>query len=128
MASKHTWSRNHTLLLVSFIAAAALVLLAGLKDKESNDIVNLVIVLAATMSGFGLVAFQIGRSSNELKTDFIDTSIIMIISTILGFFYVVYPTAHIFGVNFGEASIFVFFWSFIMFLIVLVDRRFNILK
>jgi len=124
----HPWSRNHTLLLVSFLLAAALLFLGGLKEKENTDIVNLVIVLAATMAGFGLVAFQIGRSSNELKTDFIDTSIIMIVSTILGFFYVVYPTTHIFGVNFGEASIFVFFWSFIMFLIVLIDRRFNILK
>ena len=122
------WSRNHTLLLVSFLLAAALLFLGGLKEKENADIVNLVIVLAATMAGFGLVAFQIGRSSNELKTDFIDTSIIMIVSTILGFFYVVYPTTHLFGVNFGEASIFVFFWSFIMFLIVLIDRRFNILK
>lgn len=122
------WSRNHTLLLVSFILAAALLFFGGLKDKESTDIINLVITLAATMAGFGLVAFQIGRASDELKTDFIDTSIIMIVSTILGFFYIVYPETHLAGINFGEASMFVFFWSFIMFLIVLVDRRFNILK
>jgi hypothetical protein len=122
------WTRNHTLLLVSFLLAAALLFLGGLKERESSEIVNLVVVLAATMAGFGLVAFQIGRSSNELKTDFIDTSIIMIVSTILGFFYIVYPETHLLGVNFGEASIFVFFWSFIMFLIVLIDRRFNILK
>lgn len=126
--SQHPWTRNHTLLLVSFLAAAALLFLGGLKEKENLELVNLVIVLAATMAGFGLVAFQIGRSSDELKTDFIDTSIIMIVSTILGFFYIVYPDTHIFGVNFGEASIFVFFWSFIMFLVVLIDRRFNILK
>jgi hypothetical protein len=84
------------------------------------------------MAGFGLVAFQVAHASDELKKDFIESSIIMILSTLTGFFYLVYPARSLdlfsFNVNFGEASIFLFFWAFILFLVVLVDRRFDFLK
>lgn len=80
------------------------------------------------MAGFGLVAFQISGGSNELKNDFIDSSLLMILATISGFFFLVYPDDHFFGLNFGEAAIFLFFWSFIFFFIVLLDRRFKLIK
>ena len=67
---KHA-SRSFSLLLLSFALAVILLLLGGLKEKETTDIVNLVITLSVTMAGFGLVAFQISSgASNELKNDF----------------------------------------------------------
>lgn len=116
------------LLLASFALAVGVVLFGGLKERETTEIIDLVITLSVTMAGFGLVAFQIGHSTDELKKDFIESSIIMILSTISGFFFLVYPDKSLFNVNFGEISIFMFFWAFILFLIILVDRRFDILK
>jgi hypothetical protein len=116
-------SRINILLLASFVLAAVVLFGAGLKEKESVELINLVITLSVTMAGFGLVAFQIAHASSELKMDFIESSILMIMSTITGFFYIIYPGADVLGVNFGELSIFVFFWAFILFLAVLVDKR-----
>jgi hypothetical protein len=76
------------------------------------------------MAGFGLVAFQIARASNELRNDFIETSIIMTASTFFGFLFLTYPEKEYFGTNFGELSMFLFFWASILFLLVLVKRRF----
>ncbi|MDD5430651.1 MAG: hypothetical protein PHP03_00245 [Candidatus Pacebacteria bacterium] len=126
--SKSYTARMNSLLLVSFLLAVAVVLFGGLKEKETIEIIGLVVTLSVTMAGFGLVAFQIGHSTDELKKDFIESSIIMILSTISGFFFLVYPNKSFFGLNFGEVSIFLFFWSFILFLIILIDRRFDILK
>ncbi len=125
---KH-FHRSFLLLISSCILALLLLLMGGLKEKETTDIVNLVITLSVTMAGFGLVAFQISSgASNELKNDFIDSSLLMILSTISGFFFLVYPEDHVFSLNFGEAAIFLFFWAFIFFFIVLIDRRFKFLK
>ncbi len=125
---KHA-SRSFSLLLLSFALAAILLLLGGLKEKETTDIINLVITLSVTIAGFGLVAFQISSgASNELKNDFLDSSLLMILSTISGFFFLVYPDDHFFSINFGEAAIFLFFWAFIFFFIVLIDRRFKVCK
>lgn len=121
-------TRMNILLALSFLIAAIIIYLGGLKEKESMDIVQIVLTMALTMGGFGLVAFQIAHASNELKKDFIETSIIMIISSICAFFYLVYPAINLFNFNFGEASIFLFFWALILLLIILVDRRFDILK
>jgi len=121
-------ARTNTLFISSFIISLALLFLGGLKEKESVEIINLVTTLSVTMAGFGLVAFQIARASNELRNDFIESSILMILSTISGFFYLVYPNINLLNFNFGEVSIFIFFWAFILFLVVLLDRRFNVLK
>lgn len=116
------------LLVASLVIAIAIVFWGGLREKETTDIIALVTNLSVTMAGFGLVAFQIARVSNELKNDFIESSILMILSTLSGFFYLVYPERSFFMFNFGEISIFTFFWAFILFLIILIDKRFNILK
>ena len=128
MAIKSYSARMNLLLLSAFLLAVGVVFFGGLKEKESTEIIDLVITLSVTMAGFGLVAFQIGHSTDELKKDFIESSIIMILSTISGFFFLVYPDRSLFNVNFGEISIFMFFWAFILLLIILVDRRFDILK
>lgn len=121
-------ARTPKLLALSLLLAVLLIFLGGLKEQESVNIINLVITLSATMAGFGLVAFQIAHTSNELRNDFIDSSILMILATITGFFYFVYPTITFLNLNFGEISIFLFFWAFILFLIVLVDKRLKILN
>ncbi len=119
--------RINVLLLTSFVLALLLLLWGGFKETETMQIVSLVTTLSVTMAGFGIVAFQIGKSSNELRSDFIETSTLLLLSTLSGFFYLVYPDKTVFSFNFGEASIFIFFWAFILFLIILVDRRFNLL-
>lgn len=120
--------RMDILVLVSLVLALIILFFGGLKENESVEIINLVLTMSVTMAGFGLVAFQIGHASNELKNDFIESSIIMILSTIVGFFYLVYPNYSLFGLNFGEVCIFLFFWSFIILVITLIDKRFNFLK
>lgn len=121
------WARSYVLLLASFLLAFILVW-SGFKETETREIIGLVINLSVTMAGFGLVAFQIARASSELKNDFLESSILMILSTIFGFFFLVYPDKSLLGLNFGELSMFVFFWAFILFLVVLVDKRFNVLN
>jgi cation transport ATPase len=121
-------TRMNILLLVSLLLAVLILFLGGLKEQESFEIVQIVLTMSLTMAGFGLVAFQISHASDELKKDFIETSIIMIISSICAFFYLVYPNISFLGLNFGESCIFLFFWALILLLIILVDRRFDILK
>jgi len=121
-------TRMNILLILSFLFAAAILTFGGLKEHENLQIINLVLTMALTIGGFGLVAFQVAHASDELKKDFIETSIIMIISAICAFFYIVYPAINILGMNFGEAGIFLFFWALILLLIILIDRRFDILK
>jgi len=124
--------RMNILLVTSLILALIIVLFAGLKEKESIDIMNIILTMSVTMAGFGLVAFQVAHASDELKKDFIESSIILIASTLCSFFFLVYPNISIgipnYTLNFGEAGIFLFFWGFILLLIILIDRRFDILK
>ncbi len=123
-----TLSRTGILFFVSFVLAAVLEFWGGFKEVETVEIISLVTTLSVTMAGFGLVAFQIGKSaSSALLDDFLETSLLLMLSTISGFFYLVYPDKTVLTFNFGEASIFIFFWAFILLFIVLVDRRFNIL-
>ncbi len=125
---KTNWSKIHTLLLTSFVLAGALLFFGGLKDKESSDVINLILTMSVAMGGFGLVAFQIAHASNELRNDFIESTILMVLSTVAGFFYVIYPEVSLLNFNFGEVSIFIFFWALILFLMILIDKRFNFLK
>ncbi|MEP7103275.1 MAG: hypothetical protein ABI721_01025 [Candidatus Dojkabacteria bacterium] len=120
--------RTNILLLVSFILAFAMMFFGGFKEKETPEIITMVVTISVTMAGFGLIAFQIARVSNELKNDFIESSILMILSTMAGFIYLVYPAENNPGIiNFGEVSIFIFFWAFNLFLITLIDKRLHIL-
>lgn len=121
-------TRMNILLAVSLLIALIIIALGGLKEKESLSIIQTILTMSLTMAGFGLVAFQISHASDELKKDFIETSIIMIISSICAFFYLIYPDVNLFNLNFGESSIFLFFWALILLLIILIDRRFDILK
>lgn len=121
-------TKSHQLLIISLILAIVIMVIGGLKERETAETINLIVTLSATMAGFGLVAFQIAQASNELKNDFIDSSILMILSTLAGFFYLLYPTQSLLNFNFGEVSIFLFFWAFCLFLIVLVDKRLKILR
>ena len=121
-------ARLNILLIVSFLVATVVVFWGGLKERETLEIINLITTLSVTMAGFGLVAFQIARGSNELRNDFIETSILMIMSTIMSLFYLIYPDKIFLNVNFGELSIFSFFWAFILLLIILIDHRLGILK
>lgn len=117
------WVRTSKLLIFSLFLTVLLIFFGGLKEQETINIINLVVTLSATMAGFGLVAFQIAKASNELRNDFIESSILMILATITGFFYLVYPNIIFLDFNFGEVSISLFFWAFILFFIVLVDKR-----
>ncbi|HSX49188.1 MAG TPA: hypothetical protein VLE44_02935 [Candidatus Saccharimonadales bacterium] len=121
------WTKSPRIIFFSLIIAIFIVFIGGLKEQESISLINLVITLSATMAGFGLVAFQIAKASNELRDDFLESSILMILATITGFFYLIYPNISFLNLNFGEISIFLFFWAFILFFIVLVDRRLKIL-
>lgn len=120
--------RMNIFLAVSFLIAMLIVFLGGLKEQESLPIIQAILTMSITMAGFGLVAFQVAHASDELKKDFIETSIIMIISSIYAFFYLIYPSINLLNINFGETSIFLFFWALILLLIILIDRRFDILK
>ncbi len=121
------WTKSPRIIFFSLIIAIFIVFIGGLKEQESISLINLVITLSATMAGFGLIAFQIAKASNELRDDFLESSILMILATITGFFYLIYPNISFINLNFGEISIFLFFWAFILFFIVLVDRRLKIL-
>lgn len=125
--SSASWKMN-ILVLLSLFVALGILFFGGLKERESAEIINLVLTMSVTMAGFGLVALQIGHASNELKNDFLESSVIMIASTISGFFYLVYPQSALFGINFGELSIVMFFWAFIILVITLIDRRFGLIK
>ncbi len=123
-----TSSKMNMLVLLSLFIALGLLFFGGLKEKESIEIINIVLTMSVTMAGFGLVALQIGHASNELKNDFLESSVIMIASTVSGFFYLIYPQSELFGINFGELSIVMFFWAFIILVITLIDRRFGLIK
>ena len=120
-------SRSNIITGASFLLSGVVMFYGGLREKETSQVISLITTLSVSMAGFGLVAFQIAHASNEMRNDFIETSILMIVSTITGFFFLVYPEKTFLGTNFGELSIFMFFWAFIVFLVVLIDRRFNIL-
>jgi len=121
--------RSNSLLLISFVVALVIMFFGGFKEVETPEIINLVVTISVTMAGFGLVAFQIAKVSNTLRNDFIESSVLMILSTMCGFIYLVFPLdKESTLINFGELAIFVFLWGFNLFLVTLLDKRFNILK
>ncbi len=124
----NTNRRMNIFLAISFLLAVLILILGGLKEQESFSIIQTILTMSITMAGFGLVAFQVAHASDELQKDFIETSVIMILASISAFFYLIYPVNSWFNFNFGETSIFLFFWALILLLIILMDRRFDILK
>jgi cation transport ATPase len=113
------------LLIVSFVLTLAVGwLMKGVSAKFSSEYIEFLIGLAITLAGFGLVAFQIAKASNELKKDFLESSILMILSALFGIGYWIYLKQSILA---WLSSLF-FLWSLILLLIILIDRRFDILK
>ncbi|MEO6728894.1 MAG: hypothetical protein ABIM99_03145 [Candidatus Dojkabacteria bacterium] len=125
MKQKH---RTNLLIFTSFFLALVIMFFGGFRERETPEIINLVVSISVTMAGFGLIAFQIAKVSNELKNDFIESSILMILSTMSGFIYIVFPPENDGLIQFRELSIFIFLWAFNLFLVTLVDKRFNVLK
>jgi hypothetical protein len=113
------------LLIISFVLTLILsYTLKGSISLISKDYIEFLLGLSITLAGFGLVAFQIGKSSNELKKDFIESSILMILSSLLSIYYWIYPTTIILAIIAG----FLFLWGMILLLVVLINERFDIVK
>jgi hypothetical protein len=113
------------LLLLSFLASVFMAfILKDVLGKISKEYIEFIIGLSITMAGFGLVAFQVAKASDELKKDFIESSIFMVISAILGIVYWAEGITKIFAVF----SSFFFLWGLILLLIILIDKRFDIIR
>ena len=104
-------------LALSFFLKAAI-------QKISKDYIEFLLGLSITLAGFGLVAFQIGKYSDELKKDFIESSILMLLSSLFSIAYWVNGTSIVFAV----IASFLFLWSIILLLIILINERFDILN
>jgi len=113
------------LLFVSLIISLILsFLLKDITAKISRDYIEFIIGLSITLAGFGLVSFQIARASNELKKDFIELSIFMIISSLFEIYYWVndsYTAIALIGSFF-------FLWGLILLLVILFAKRFDIIN
>lgn len=113
------------LLLLSF--TVTLIMSFFLKEtlgKISKDYIEFIIGLSITMAGFGLVAFQVGKASDELKKDFIESSILMILSVLFGIFFWVDGNQ----ISLAIISSFMFLWGLILLLLILIDKRFDIIE
>lgn len=113
------------LLVLSFVLT--IVMSFFLKDtigKISKDYIEFIIGLSITMAGFGLVAFQVAKASDELKKDFIESSILMILSVLFGIFFWVDGNQ----ITLAIISSFMFLWGLILLLLILIDKRFDIIQ
>ena len=121
--------KNPKSIIILIIISLALTLctgylLRGIIPLISKDYIEFLIGLSITMAGFGLVAFQIGKASDELKKDFIESSILMILSSLTGIAYWIYPKLIIYA----KASSLFFLWGLVLLLTVLLNERFNWIK
>lgn len=98
--------------------------LGDITAKVSKDYMEFIIGLSITMAGFGLVAFQVAKASNELKKDFIESSILFVLSSLLGIFYWVNGQNIILAIS----SSFFFLWGIVLLLIILIDKRFDLIQ
>lgn len=113
------------LLVISLIITLILsFLLKDITSKFSKDYIEFLIGLSITMAGFGLVAFQVAKASNELKKDFIESSIFLLLSSIFGIFYWVEGQT----LALATISSFFFLWGIILLLLILIDKRFDMIK
>ena len=90
----------------------------------SKDYIEFLIGLSITMAGFGLVAFQIGKASDELKKDFIESSLIMLLSSLFGIAF--WANTQVLWA--AILSSFFFLWGIVLLLVILLSERFNIIK
>jgi ABC-type uncharacterized transport system permease subunit len=112
------------LLLISGILTFALgFILKEAINKFSQNYIEIIIGLAITLAGFGLVAFQIGKAADELRKDFIESSIFMILSSLFGILFWVNQNP-IYGIS---SSVF-FLWGIMLLLIILINERFDLIK
>jgi len=115
-------------IIILLVISAVLTLVIALTLKEtlnklSKDYIEFIIGLSITLAGFGLVAFQIGKAADELKKDFIESSILMILSALSGIFFWVNQ-----NIIFGVLSGLFFLWGLILLLLILINERFNLIK
>lgn len=113
------------LLVLSLIVTVVLsLLLKNAIGKVSKDYIEFLIGLSITMAGFGLVAFQVAKASNELKKDFIESSIFLLLSSLFGIFYWVDGEIKLLAV----ISSFFFLWGIVLLLLILIDKRFDLMR
>ncbi len=120
--------RNEKGILILLLISLAItgILIFVLKDglnKISKDYIEFLIGMSITLAGFGLVAFQVAKASDELKKDFIESSIFMIFSALSGIVFWVNEK-----MTLAILSSFFFLWGLILLLIILIDKRFDIIK
>lgn len=121
--------RHQKRILIILATSLVLTLLAGYFLRAaitdiSKDYIEFVIGLSITMAGFGLVAFQIAHASDELKKDFIESSILMVLASLISISFWVYPEKLYLAV----IGSMLFLWGMILLLIILLSKRFNIIK
>lgn len=113
------------LLAISLALSAVLsYFLKGTISQISKDYIEFLIGLTVTMAGFGLVAFQIGKYSDELKKDFIESSILMLLSALFGIVFWANPQYFATAILSG----FFFLWGIVLLLVILLSERFDIIK
>ena len=115
-------------IVILLVISAILTVIIALILKEtinrlSKDYIEFIIGLSITLAGFGLVAFQIGKTADELRKDFIESSILMILSALSGIFFWVNQ-----NIVFGVLSGLFFLWGLILLLVILINERFNLIK
>jgi hypothetical protein len=123
--------KEWALLLISLILSIIIIFSAkGLLEIISEDFMKFLVGVSFSIAGFGLVVFQLKRASKDLKKDFLDVSILTTISSILGLVFLSYPQNKILSLelNFGHVSSFFFLWGVLLFLIVLIDERFGLIR
>ncbi|MEI7719194.1 MAG: hypothetical protein WCI72_04980 [archaeon] len=114
------------LILLGISLALTIILsffLGNVIDKISKDYIEFLIGLSITMAGFGLVAFQVAKASNALKKDFIESSILLVLSSLFGIFY----WADGETIWLAVTSSFFFLWGIVLLLLILIDKRFDMI-
>lgn len=113
------------LLITSLVITIILsIFLTDITTKISKDYIEFLIGLSITMAGFGLVAFQVAKASNALRKDFIESSIFLLISSLFGIFY--WADGEIIWL--AVASSFFFLWGIVLLLLILIDKRFDMIN
>lgn len=117
-------SESQIILLLIFSAILTLILsillFNGIRENISKSYIEFIIGLSTTIAGFGLVAFQIGRTANELKKDFIESSILMVLASLFGIAYWVYPS-----IALAMVSSILFLWGLVLLVLILINERFR---
>lgn len=120
-------SERQIILLLLFSAIITLILsiflFGRIIENLSKNYIEFIIGLSVTIAGFGLVAFQIGRTANELKKDFIESSILMVLSAIFGILYWVYPLNPL-----AIVSSILFLWGLVLLVLILINERFRFIS